>query len=228
MTTKTTRAQDELHRSVNAKALELRDIPRYERSSAAEKNGLWTDLRRWVFRLVKVLLENSEIDADDVTQEILLKSSASLARFKYDSQFTTWLFKITIRTVADARKKIRGNIVSLDEHQGKVRDDNGQKREPVAPTVDIDSSLSVDQKMKEILQILSPKDREILEGRSHGQSPEAIGQSLNMTAEAVRQRSSRVIRRLVELQQQKNQGEPVKMARKPPRSRMKRRHAIGS
>lgn len=61
-------------------------------------------------------------DAEDVTQEIFIAVVRSLDRFEYRSKFSTWLYTIVSRQIADYhRKAYRGlerEAVSLDEHEG--------------------------------------------------------------------------------------------------------------
>jgi RNA polymerase sigma-70 factor (ECF subfamily) len=70
----------------------------------------------------------------DVAQEVFLKAYRGLARFQGESQFFTWLFRITMNETITARRKRdrRGRPVSLDR-----TDEDGEKRsDPPAATDD--------------------------------------------------------------------------------------------
>lgn len=55
---------------------------------------------------------NNEFDAEDVTQEALLKAVKALPSFKGDSSLSTWLFRILINTCIDFRRKTANQQVS--------------------------------------------------------------------------------------------------------------------
>jgi len=70
-----------------------------------------------VFRLV-----DSAEDAQDVVQEAFLHAYQSLDRFKGDSQFFTWLYRIAVNSAISLKRKQR-TVVSLHvdrEGQGSV------------------------------------------------------------------------------------------------------------
>lgn len=55
-------------------------------------------------------------DASDMTQESLIKAYKSLENFKFDSKFSTWLYRITMNTCIDEyrRRNKRSGDVSID------------------------------------------------------------------------------------------------------------------
>lgn len=70
----------------------------------------------------------------DVAQEVFLKAYRGLARFQGESQFFTWLFRITMNETITARRRRdrRGRPISLDR-----TDEDGEKRsDPPAATDD--------------------------------------------------------------------------------------------
>ncbi|MFP4200414.1 MAG: RNA polymerase sigma factor [Clostridia bacterium] len=61
------------------------------------------------------MLGNSE-DARDITQETFLKAYSSLPRFRGDSTFSTWVYRIAKNACLDfLRRRSRGMAFSLDE-----------------------------------------------------------------------------------------------------------------
>ena len=77
-----------------------------KKDKAAFKNIVetWQDM---VYNTALGILQNAE-DAEDVTQETFMKAFESVASFKGESKFSTWLYRITISKAMDhIRKKKR-------------------------------------------------------------------------------------------------------------------------
>ena len=79
-----------------------------------------------VFTLTLRMLKNRE-EAEEVAQDTFIKAYKSLSRFKGDSKFSTWIYKIAYNTSLDRLKKNRKhfNDVPIDEyteHQVKTID----------------------------------------------------------------------------------------------------------
>jgi RNA polymerase sigma-70 factor, ECF subfamily len=52
-------------------------------------------------------LGGSNVDVDDVVQEVFLVVSRQLGRFRGDARFTTWLFEVTRKITANHRRRHR-------------------------------------------------------------------------------------------------------------------------
>ncbi len=79
-----------------------------------------------VYTLALRMLKNRE-EAEEVAQDSFIKAYKSLNRFKGDSKFSTWIYKIVYNTSLDRLKKNRKhfNDVAIDEfteHQVKTID----------------------------------------------------------------------------------------------------------
>ncbi|MGC1204966.1 MAG: sigma-70 family RNA polymerase sigma factor [Flavobacteriaceae bacterium] len=89
-----------------------------------------------VYTLTMRMLKNRE-EAEEVAQDSFIKAYKSLNRFKGDSKFSTWIYKIAYNTSLDRLKKNRKhyNDVPIDEfteHQVKTIDnalDNLESKE---------------------------------------------------------------------------------------------------
>jgi RNA polymerase sigma-70 factor (ECF subfamily) len=80
-----------------------------------------------VYSLSLRMLKNRE-EAEEVSQDTFIKVFKSLPRFKGDSKFSTWIYKIAYNTCLDRLKKNKKfyNDVPIDEfteHQVKTIDD---------------------------------------------------------------------------------------------------------
>ncbi len=79
--------------------------------------------QRKVFRTALSILGN-EADAEEVTQEAILKAFRNLSGFRQKSSFKTWLTRITVNEARmRLRKDRRYQFESLD---GRYRDDDGE------------------------------------------------------------------------------------------------------
>lgn len=79
-----------------------------------------------VFTLTLRMLKNRE-EAEEVAQDTFIKSYKSLSKFKGDSKFSTWIYKIAYNTSLDRIKKNRKyfkdvEINEFTEHQLKTID----------------------------------------------------------------------------------------------------------
>lgn len=69
-----------------------------------------------VFSLALKMIKNKE-EAEEVSQDTFIKIYNSLNKFKGDSKFSTWIYKITYNTCLDRLKKNKKfeSIISIDE-----------------------------------------------------------------------------------------------------------------
>lgn len=73
-----------------------------------------------VFTLALRMLKNRE-EAEEVSQDTFIKVFKSLKKFKGDSKFSTWIYKVTYNTCLDRLKKNKRQqqVVSIDEFTEK-------------------------------------------------------------------------------------------------------------
>jgi RNA polymerase sigma-70 factor (ECF subfamily) len=148
---------------------------------------------RKLFQIAQSVTHNRE-DSQDVVQETFLKAYQHLADFRGDSQFSTWLIRITLnQSLMKLRKLRRTKEMSLDEDFGIDED--------VLPREVIDWAPNPEQlySVSELRNILIKTIEELrpilravfvlqdLEGLSTDQTAEA----LNLSQSAVKSRLSR-------------------------------------
>jgi len=64
---------------------------------------LFTRHQPWIFNLaVRMLLHRA--DAEDATQEVLIKAYKALSGFRAESQFRTWLYRIAVNHILNIKK----------------------------------------------------------------------------------------------------------------------------
>lgn len=192
MNAKDNRGQDDLHRRVNVKALQFISTHPEARSSGLE-DILWNDSLRWVSRVARALLDGQPgIDPEEVAAVAIEKAWLGLRSFQNNSQFTTWLFTITIRTVADFRRGIRSNVMSLDELNVDELPRSASQPGLSTPQVGIEEYSDFNQQLSK----LPPDEAAILKSWANRESSREIGRTHGISAEAVRQRIRRILERL--------------------------------
>jgi RNA polymerase sigma-70 factor, ECF subfamily len=109
---------------------------------------------------------NNDADAEEVVQEAILKAFKSIARFRQESKFGTWIIQITINEARMKLRKDRRHLYdSLDEpRRGEdegdyVPRDFADWREIPSEALD---SARLRQALKQALASLSPKYRQVL------------------------------------------------------------------
>ena len=119
--------------------------------------------QRKIYQMVYNMTSNRE-DAEDLVQDVFVKAYSALERFKGDSSFYTWIYRIAVnRAINYLKKRKRNTAMSLDDiDQGVERDPNFvalQSREsPVR-----DATLSeLQKKLNEALQALSENHRAVV------------------------------------------------------------------
>lgn len=73
-----------------------------------------------VFTLSLKMVKNRE-EAEEIAQDSFIKAFRSLNKFKGDSKFSTWLFKVTYNSCLDRLKKLKrvNPLVAIDEYTEK-------------------------------------------------------------------------------------------------------------
>ncbi len=143
-----------------------------------------------VHRLVRRIL-GSDLDADDVTQEIFIRVYQYLNTFKGDSKFSTWLYRIAVNHAIKRRKRWNwfNNTLPLDnvlEHP-----DTGDN--PLQQTIKQDQSVLVHR----LIQSLPVKQRTILILRTeHLLSFKEIAEIVGRTEGTVKSTYFRAIQKL--------------------------------
>lgn len=151
-----------------------------------------------LFNTVYRLVGNAE-DAQDVVQDAFIHAYQSLDRFKGDSLFFTWLYRIAVNTAISLRRKQRV-VLSFDTG----REVNGERLEPQDPSECSQPGHALEQaeqerRIQHALHQLSPEHRAVLVLKDmEGQKYEAMAEILQVPIGTVR---SRLHRARLELRQ---------------------------
>ena len=87
-----------------------------------------------VYNLALQVLRNQQ-EAEDMTQEVFLRTWSALPSFRGESKFSTWLYRIATNVSLNRRRQLRAQLAHIDDDEtlmGRV----GSGRDPVAATID--------------------------------------------------------------------------------------------
>jgi RNA polymerase sigma-70 factor (ECF subfamily) len=119
----------------------------------------------------------NHLDADEVTQEVLIVIFNKLKNFNFNSSLYTWIYKIvTTRSLNQIRKKQIKRFFSIDDNDG----DKLQDKHDIVEELDSKEKL---EKVKKVLQKIPPKQRQIFimrnfEDLSYEEISEITGKSV--------------------------------------------------
>ena len=142
-----------------------------------------------VLRLVLKVVQSPE-EARDLYQEAFLKIYRSLARFRFESRFSTWLYRVVMNVCFDhlrrqkARDEVQAPEVSENEADffGGVADDQ-PGRDPERAL----RSAEIQKRIERALQRLGPRERMVFELRHfQGLKLRAIGELCGTTEETAK------------------------------------------
>jgi RNA polymerase sigma factor (sigma-70 family) len=173
-----------------------------EQSAYAE---LVNRYQNYVFTLILRMIKSRE-DAEEIAQDVFVKAFRSLADFRGESKFSTWLYTITNTTSITFLRKKKLEVHSLDnEKVFEVADskDSGLR----ANLVEQKSRVNM---VNEAIAMLSPDDAEIITlFYKAEQNLEEISRILRLETNTVKVRLHRARTRLKE-KMEKNFSEEVK------------------
>ncbi len=175
-----------------------------EQATAGNKDALETiilSVQDLVFNLSLRMLGTFP-DAEDASQDILLKVITHLSSFKQDSSFSTWVFSIAVNHLKNYKKHMFAKFPLSFEFYG---DDilNGKIDDVPDLTQDVEKSILAEElKMSctnVMLQCLDVESRCIfILGTMFKVDSRIAGDILGITAEAYRQRLSRIRKKMAD------------------------------
>ena len=130
-------------------------------------------------------------DAMDVAQEALLKIYRSFKKFKNQSTFSTWIYRVTVNTCLDElRKKKKGFLLHLNDEEGSGKDIMDSSSDSL-PEVSYERKERLKSLQKAILELV-PDYRSVIVLRDiQGFSYEEIAEILHCPLGTVKSRINR-------------------------------------
>ncbi len=175
-----------------------------KKATAGDKKSLETlaaSVQDMVFNLSLRML-GTFADAEDATQDILLKMITHLSSFRGDSAFTTWVFRIAVNHLKDYKKHMFAHHPLSFEYYGDDIE-NGKIRDVPDLTQNVEKELLAEElKMSctnVMLQCLDAESRCIfILGTMFKLDSRIAADILEITPEAYRQRLSRIRKKMAD------------------------------
>lgn len=146
----------------------------------------------YVFTLVLRFTDNRE-DAEEISQDIFVKSYRSLADFRGESKFSTWLYTIVRTSCLTFLRKKKLDTISLDNERTFIQVENRDSGFR-ADQVEIKSRHAM---VNEAIRMLSPDDAQVITLFYKGeQSLEEIGKVMGLDPNTVKVKLHRARQRL--------------------------------
>ncbi len=175
-----------------------------EQATAGDKAALETVLagvRDLVFNLSLRMLGTFH-DAEDASQDILLKVMTHLSSFKGESAFTTWVFRVAVNYLKNYRKHMFARFpLSFEFYGDDIR--NGKIQDVPDLTQNVEKAILAEELKLSctnvMLQCLDPESRCVfILGTMFRVDSRVAGDILGITPEAYRQRLSRARKRMAD------------------------------
>ena len=175
-----------------------------DKATAGDKKALETlvtSVQDIVFNLSLRML-GTFTDAEDATQDILLKMITHLSSFRGDSSFTTWVFSIAANHLKNYKKHMFAHYPLSFEYYGDDIE-NGKIQDVPDLTQNVEKDILAEElKMSctnVMLQCLDTESRCIfILGTMFKVDSRIAGDILEMTPEAYRQRLSRIRKKMAD------------------------------
>jgi len=150
--------------------------------------------QQYVFTLVLRFTDNRE-DAEEISQDVFVKAYRSLADFRGDSKFSTWLYTVVRTSCITFLRKKRLDTTSIDNERTFLQLENKESGF---------NANSIEQKSRhamvnEAIRLLSPDDSQLITLFYKGeQSLEEIGRIMRLEPNTVKVKLHRARNRLKE------------------------------
>jgi RNA polymerase sigma factor (sigma-70 family) len=177
--------------------VELTDTEIIKRVLAGEQ-ALFAQLvqryQSYVFTLVLRFTDNRE-DAEEISQDVLVKAYRSLADFRGEAKFSTWLYTIVRTSCITFLRKKRLETTSLDNERTSQQVESRQS----GFTANAIEQKSKHAMVNAAIRMLSPDDTQILTLFYKGeQTLEEIGRVMRMDPNTIKVKLHRARHRLKE------------------------------
>ncbi len=148
-----------------------------------------------VYRLAYDLTGNRH-DAEDLSQDVFLKAYRSIGSFRGDSKWSTWLYRITVNTCLDRRRKKSEQMMDYRDDIGTDEPAEGETMPNPSPDRIAESSM-IQKRIEAALDALTPRERSVFVLRHyHDLSLKEIARSMGVSEGSVKSFLFRALQRL--------------------------------
>ncbi len=161
-------------------------VVQLQQGDEAAFKKLVDDYQVMVYNTALGIVQNAD-DADDITQEVFIQVFRSVSSFKGDSQFSTWLYRITLGKALDHEKKAKrkkrfGFVQSLFGGHDEV---DKQQAEFDHPGVKMEKKERANELFNALKQIPEKQRIAFTLHKLEGQSYQEVAEIMNTTLYAV-------------------------------------------
>lgn len=171
-------------------------IKRAQKGNKAALEELIFAYEKKVYNIALRYMGN-EADAYDMAQESLIKMYRSIGRFRGESSFSSWVYRLTVNTCLDGLRKRKKNVISLE---GSM--EAGASYTEEANETPEEHALRIEKKedIQRAINMLSPDHKSVIILRDiGGLSYEEISSCLSVSVGTVKSRINRGRQKLKEL-----------------------------
>ena len=161
-------------------------VVQLQQGNEAAFKKLVDDYQVMVYNTALGIVQNAD-DADDITQEVFIQVFRSVSSFKGDSQFSTWLYRITLGKALDHEKKAKrkkrfGFVQNLFNGHEEV---DMRQAEFDHPGVKMENKEKANELFNALKQIPEKQRIAFTLHKLEGQSYQEIAEIMNTTLYAV-------------------------------------------
>lgn len=117
---------------------------------------------RAVFGLISRYVESAE-DAKDIYQEVFIRVHRKLSSFRFGSEFSTWLYRVTVNLCIDHAKHTRRSVLASAVNIGRGQGDTmAHEKEPETTSLTPDQhsvNKEIGARICKALTLLPPRQR---------------------------------------------------------------------
>lgn len=178
------------------------DVNLIQRAQAGDRAAFDALVRLYDRDVLKLAsrMAGSPDEAADLYQETFLKVYRSLAQFKFQSSFSTWLYRVVMNICLDYLRRKNRQIEQQAPAQHEGREEFFQSVAEERPDLDPDRTLEANeirQRVGEALELLTPRERMVFELRHYeGLKLRVIGEMCGTTEETAKNCLFRATRKL--------------------------------